>query len=80
MFSPFLSDSELRELKEDEINQKISELNRKQVTAYRLGKIDQLTQIETFVTIYRDELRRRAMQNKLKTDDDKDLDQLINVD
>jgi len=39
-----------------------------------------LTQLQTFVTIYRDELRRRAMQPIKTNDEDKDLDQLINVD
>ena len=78
MFHPFQEDP--KALSDTELTTKLSELSKKYTQAARLGKNDLLTQIATFVTIYRDELRRRAMQNKLKTDDDKDLDQLINVD
>ena len=78
MFHPFEGD--VKELSDTELTEKISELNRKYAVAARVGSKDLLTQIQTFVTIYRDELRRRAMTSKIKTDDDRDLDQLINVD
>jgi hypothetical protein len=55
------------------------ELNKKYFAAYRLGNPDLLTQLATFVTIYKDELTRRnslRMRGQL----DGDLDQLINVD
>ena len=78
MFHPFSEDP--KELTETELTQKISDLGRKYTQAARLGKGDLLTQLQTFVTIYRDELRRRAMQPVKTNDEDKDLDQLINVD
>lgn len=78
MFHPFQEDP--KELSETELTQKISELSKKYTVASRLGNNQLLTQIQTFVTIYRDELRRRAMQPTKTNDEDKDLDQLINVD
>lgn len=77
MFHPFEKD--LSELKDAEVEQQLFELNKKYHTAFRLGKPELLTQIATFVTIYKDELNRR---NALKTQGklDTDLDQLINVD
>ena len=78
MFHPFQEDP--KELSETELTQKISELGKKYTVASRLGNNQLLTQIQTFVTIYRDELRRRAMQPTTTNDQDKDLDQLINVD
>ena len=78
MFHPFQEDP--KELSDTEITNKISELGRKYSQAARLGNNQLLTQLQTFVTIYRDELRRRAMQPIKTNDEDKDLDQLINVD
>ena len=78
MFHPFQEDP--KDLTDPELTQKISELSKKYTQAARLGKGQLLTQLQTFVTIYRDELRRRAMESKLRANDDKDLDQLINVD
>ena len=78
MFHPFQEDP--KELTDTELTQRISELSKKYTTAARLGKGELLTQLRTFVTIYRDELRRRAMQPAKTNDQDKDLDQLINVD
>ena len=78
MFHPFQEDP--KELSETELTQKISEWSKKYTVASRLGNNQLLTQIQTFVTIYRDELRRRAMQPTKTNDEDKDLDQLINVD
>ena len=78
MFHPFSEDP--KELTETELTQKISELGRKYTQCARSGNNELLTQLQTFVTIYRDELRRRAMQPVKTNDEDKDLDQLINVD
>ena len=78
MFHPFQEDP--KELTDTEITNKISELGRKYSQAANLGNNQLLTQLQTFVTIYRDELRRRAMQPTTNANDDKDLDQLINVD
>ena len=76
MFHPLEGDLSL--LKDTEIEQKLIELNKKYYAAARMGSRDLLTQLSTFITIYRDELSNRYAR-KLKSDDD-DLDQLINVD
>jgi hypothetical protein len=77
MFHPFETD--LSQLKDSEVESKLIELNRKYFAAARLGKPELLTQLATFVTIYKDELGKRY-QEKLKGQFDGDLDQLINVD
>ena len=76
MFHPLEND--LTQLKDQEIENKLIELNKKYYAAARLGSRDLLTQLSTFITIYRDELSRRHSV-KLKNGND-DLDQLINVD
>lgn len=76
MFHPLEQD--LTELKDSELESKISELSKKYFQAQRLGNAQLLTQIETFITIYREEMKRRYLTQK--TDLDNDLDQLINVD
>jgi hypothetical protein len=78
MFHPFQDDP--KELNDTQLQERISELSKKYTQAARLGKGELLTQLQTFVTIYRDEIRRRAMQPIKTNDQDKDLDQLINVD
>ena len=76
MFHPLEGD--LSQLKDQEIENKLIELNKKYYAAARLGSRDLLTQLSTFITIYRDELSKRHSM-KLKNGND-DLDQLINVD
>jgi hypothetical protein len=76
MFHPLEGD--LSELKDTEVEQKLIELNKKYYAAARMGSRDLLTQLSTFITIYRDELSNRYAR-KLKQND-VDLDQLINVD
>lgn len=76
MIHPFEGD--LSQLKDNEVEEKLFELNRKYFTAARLGKPELLTQLATFVTIYKDELSRRYMMRSKQNNDD--LDQLINVD
>lgn len=76
MFHPLESD--LSVLKDQELEDKILELNKKYFTAYRLGKPELLTQITTFITIYKDEMSKRTMK-KLNGNTDDDLDHLINV-
>jgi len=76
MFHPFEGD--LSHLKDQDVENKLIELNKKYYAAARLGSRDLLTQLSTFITIYRDELAKRHAQ-KLKQADD-DLGQLINVD
>jgi len=77
MFHPLQQD--LSGLSDSEIESKLQELSRKYFAAQRMGSADLLTQVSTFVNIYRNELSRRYM-TKNKGDLDKDLDQLINVD
>ncbi len=76
MFHPFEGD--LSDLKDAEVEQRLLELNKKYFQAYRLGKPELLTQLATFVTISKEELRKRHMA-KMKDNLDGDLDQLINV-
>ena len=76
MFHPLEND--LSELKDNELEEKVQELTRKYYQAYRLGKPELLTQISTFVTIYKDELSKRYRE-RTQTELNGDLDQLINV-
>lgn len=76
MLHPFVGN--LTEFKDQEIENKLIELNKKYYVAARLGSQDLLTQLSTCITIYREELAKRHAQ-KLK-DADGDLGQLINVD
>lgn len=75
MFHPFQEN--LSDLKDSEIENKVSELSKKYYQAQRIGNADLLTQISTFITIYKDEMSRRYYKN---IKEDGDLDQLINVD
>ncbi len=77
MFHPFEQD--LSELKDNELEEKVQELTKKYYLAHRLGKPELLTQISTFVTIYKDELSKRYRE-RTQTELNGDLDQLINVD
>jgi len=77
MFHPF--EGNPQDLSDTDLESKIQDLTKKYHTAYRLGKPELLTQITTFITIYRNEMSRRNRE-KLKTQLDGDLDQLINVD
>ncbi len=77
MFHPLQED--LSNLSDSEVENKLQELSRKYFAAQRMGNIDLLTQVSTFVNIYRNELSRRYM-TKNRGDLDRDLDQLINVD
>lgn len=77
MSTPY--DTDLSELKDQDLELKIQELNKKYHTAYRLGKPELLTQISMFVTMYKQELSRRN-QERMKKELGGDLGQLINVD
>jgi hypothetical protein len=76
MFHPLEQD--LTKLTDSEVEAKIQELSRKYFAAQRLGKPEMLTQIATFVTIYKQEMSRRYIE-KSRNDYDTDLGQLINV-
>lgn len=77
MFHPLEGD--LSQLKDAEIENKLVDLNKKFYIAARSGNSTLLTQVETFVTIYKTELSKRYRE-KMKQQNDNDLDQLINVD
>ena len=77
MFHPLEGD--LSHLKDAEVEEKLLELNKKYNQAARLGNPEVLTQISTFVTIYREEMHKRYLNAKLEQDEG-DLDTLINVD
>jgi len=78
MINPFTED--LSKLSETELDQKISELTKKYYQIARLGNNELLTQVQNFITIYRDELQTRTVKRRLSDNNDDDLDQLINVD
>lgn len=78
MFHPFQED--VTALTDAELDQKIQQVTRKYYQIARLGKAELLTQVQTFVTIYKDEFSRRQATRKLETNNGDDLDQLINVD
>ena len=77
MFHPLEED--LSKLKDPEVEAKLQELTKKYHQAYRLGKPEMLTQISTFITIYKNEMSKRYRE-KFSGNVDGDLDQLINVD
>jgi hypothetical protein len=76
MIHPLQED--LSKFTDSEIENKLQELSRKYFAAQRLGSRELLTQLSTFVTIYRQELSGRYLKNKGQLDTD--LDHLINVD
>jgi ribosomal protein L29 len=76
MFHPLEED--LSKLSDSEVEQRVQDLSKKYFAAQRLGKPELLTQVATFVTIYREEMSRRYRE-KTRNELDGDLDQLINV-
>ena len=77
MFNPIVDN--LTQFTDNELEERILDLSKKYSTAARLGKPELLTQISILVTMYKQEMSKRN-SNKLKTQLDGDLDQLINVD
>lgn len=77
MFHPLADD--LSKLTDSEVEEKLQELTRKYFAAQRMGNRELLTQLSTFVTMYRQEMSKRYL-NRTNPNLDKDLDQLINVD
>ena len=77
MFHPLEQD--LVQLKDSEVEDKLRDLTKKYFQAQRLGKPELLTQLATFVTIYKQEMSKRLSKNT-GSQLDGDLDQLINVD
>ena len=78
MMHPLAPD--LSELKDAEVEAKLNELTKKYFQAARLGNQDLLTQLSTFVNMYREEMSNRYRNSLKNTNIDGDLDQLINVD
>ena len=76
MLHPLSGD--LSQFKDQDIENRLLELNKKYFAAARLGSRDLLTQLSTFITIYRQELAKRHADKMKSTDSD--LGQLINVD
>jgi hypothetical protein len=69
-------------MKDAEVEAKLSELTKKYSMAQRFGDHELLTQVQTFVTLYREELQNRyhrTMANSSNDIEKGDLDQLINV-
>ena len=79
MFNPLLPD--LTHLKDADLEEKLSELNRKLGIAYRLGNGGVVNQISIALEALRDEMSRRQSEasKKLLQKQNKDLDGLINV-
>ena len=78
MHNPFIGD--LKNMSDSEVDDKIKELTSKYLAAQRFNNPEVLTQLQSFLTIYREELKTRSLTRKMTTDDDDDLDQLINID
>lgn len=76
MFHPLSQN--LRDLKDSEVEETLQKLTQKYFIAQRLGNPQMLTQLSTFVNIYKEEMSRRLRKNTGELDGD--LDQLINVD
>ena len=66
-------------LSDNEVESQLNELTKKYYIVARLQKPEMLTQVATFVTMYKEEMSKRYL-NKLKQQDGGDLEQLINVD
>lgn len=80
MFHPLLGDA--RELKDLELENKILELSKKYHIAARMGQGGVANQIAIALDMYKSEQYRRQIEtvNNLINKEDKDLDDLINVD
>lgn len=77
MNHPFAPD--LTNVRDDEVESKLNELIKKYHTAHRLGNQELLTQLATYVNIYKEELSKR-FQAKIAQSENGDLGELINVD
>jgi len=60
MEHPFQED--FSDLKDSEIEQKIQDLSKKYWIAYKTGNKDLLTQLDTFLIIYKQELSKRYLE------------------
>lgn len=79
MFNPLLPD--LRNLKNEDIDLKITELIKKFTIASHSGQGGVCSQIAIIIEAYKEEQRRRHSEtNKKLMDQNKNLDDFINVD
>lgn len=79
MFNPLLPD--LTKLKNEDIENKINELMKKYLIAARSGQGMVCQQINIILEVYKEEQRRRyAETNKRTLQQNKNLDDFINVD
>jgi hypothetical protein len=77
MNHPFAPD--FTDMRDDEVELKLNELMKKYHMAYRMGNQELLTQLATFVNIYKEELSNR-FRAKITQSENGDLGELINVD
>lgn len=66
-------------LSDSELENKLQDLNKKYWYAHRLGKPELLTQLQNYIIFYKEEINNRYRE-KIKTNFDSNLDELINVD
>lgn len=80
MYHPLLDDP--RRLKDQDLENKIQELSKKYYLAARMGQGSVCAQILTALEMFKAELQRRQMESmqSLVKKQNKDLDDLINVD
>ena len=80
MFNPLLPD--LSTLKDDEVDNKITELMQKYFTASRFGQGGVMQQISVILEAYKSEqmTRQQNASKKLMQNRNQDLDSFINVD
>lgn len=76
MFHPLEED--MAKLTDAEVEHRVMDLSKKYFAAQRLGKPELLTQLATFVTIYKEEMSKRNRERTAQ-ELDGDLGQLINV-
>lgn len=80
MFNPLLED--LSNFKDTELDEKITELNKKYTIALKMGNSGLATQIVISLDAFRSEVMKRQQEatKKLLDKQRKDLDGLINID
>lgn len=80
MFNPLLPD--LSTLKNEDVDNKITELMQKYFMASRFGQSGVMQQISVILAVYRDEQERRqqAANKKLIQNQNQDLDDFIKID
>jgi len=80
MFNPLLPD--LSTLKNDEVDNKITELMQKYFLASKFGQSGLMQQISVILEVYRNEQSRRQQEanKKLMQNRNQDLDEFIKID